>query len=478
MAAGRLLKNKVIQNYLYNVSYQIVMTASSVITVPYLTRVLGGNNLGIARYVESVVTMFTVFGMLGLGWYANRAVAYNRQDKYKLSQCFWEIFFMRIILMTATLLVYICGTHGSEYRIFFEVYIVHIVGYFLDISWFYIGIEEMKPVVIRNYIVRITTTVLLFVIVRDRGDLLIYIWLTCLTTLMNAVLVARWIGKYVTPLPFREIHVMRHFLPSLALFLPQAASQLYVQCDKVMIEALSPDISYVSYYTENERIAKLPVILAIALSTVLMPRVAYEFSKGRQDQVKLYIRNALYAMCFILFPCCCGMIAVANNLVPVFLGAEYADTYGILILLCPVMIFIGISNVTGIQYLVAVDKKKELTVTYLTALVVNFVINYLLIPGLSAYGAAIGTLVAEGLSGAMLYYYMKKDLGNVLEVRQVMKLFVLSLAMGVIVYLLNFLQLQLMLKLIIQIAVGVILYLAGVLVFRVFPGKGRPASQG
>ena len=80
---------------------------------------------------------------------------------------------------------------------------------------------------------------------------------------------------------------MRHLLPALALFLPQAASQLYVQCDKVMIKAMLPNVAYVSYYTENEKIAKLPIILATALSTVLMPRIAYEFSKGKNNEVKI-----------------------------------------------------------------------------------------------------------------------------------------------------------------------------------------------
>ena len=49
-------KNKVIQNYLYNLSYQIVITVLPIITTPYLTRVLFSDNLVISRYVESIET--------------------------------------------------------------------------------------------------------------------------------------------------------------------------------------------------------------------------------------------------------------------------------------------------------------------------------------------------------------------------------------------------------------------------------------
>ena len=454
-------KNKIVQNYLYNVSYQIVMTILPVVTIPYLTRVLGGNSLGIARYVESVVSIFIVFGMLGLVWYANRAVAYNRQDKFKLSQCFWEIFFMRIVLMVATLFIYLLFIRKSVYKIFFEIYVIHIIGSFLDVGWFFTGIEEMKPIVIRNYIIRIISTILLFCLVKSKDDLKVYVWLICLTTMVNAIAVFPWIKKYVVPIPLRDIHFV--------LFLPQAASQLYVQCDKIMIENLVPNISYVSYYTENEKIAKLPIILVTALSTVLMPRIAYEFSTGREAHIKEYIRKALQITCYVLFPCCLGMMATASNFIPIFLGREFADTYGILIMLCPIMIFIGISNVTGIQYLVAVDKKKELIISYLSALMINIVINYLLIPRYNAYGAAVGTIAAEGVSAIIQYYCMRKDLGKMIEVNWILKVMFLSCAMGIIVYLLNFIKLQQFFILILQVMLGVIIYIIGTFGLNLFP---------
>ena len=70
-------KNKVIQNYLYNLSYQIVITVLPIITTPYLTRVLGADNLGIARYVESIATLFTIIGVLGNLYFEDSAFGGN-----------------------------------------------------------------------------------------------------------------------------------------------------------------------------------------------------------------------------------------------------------------------------------------------------------------------------------------------------------------------------------------------------------------
>ena len=221
-------------------------------------------------------------------------------------------------------------------------------------------------------------------------------------------------------------------------------------------------MAYVSYYTENEKIAKLPIILATALSTVLMPRIAYEFSKGKNNEVKSYIEKALFSTILVLLPCCTGLIAVARNFVPFFLGKEFADTYRILMILCPAMVFIGISNVTGIQYLVAVNKNRELTISYVVALIANLCINYMLIPRFGVYGAAVGTLVAEGLSMSVQYYYMHKYIGKTLDVILVFKLFILSVLMGGIVYCINYLNMGYLAKMFVQVIVGVLIYGIGV----------------
>ena len=160
-------KNKVIQNYLYNLSYQIVITVLPIITTPYLTRVLGADNLGIARYVESIATLFTIIGLLGMLWYADRAIAYNRHNKQEISRCFWEIFILRVVLLVVTLIVYAVFFNGIEYQKYFKIYAFYIVGTFLDVSWLFTGLEDMKPVVFRNYIVRIIFTILLFVCIHS-----------------------------------------------------------------------------------------------------------------------------------------------------------------------------------------------------------------------------------------------------------------------------------------------------------------------
>jgi len=436
------------------------MTILPLATIPYLTRVLGSYNLGIARYTESVVQILTVFGLLGLVWYANRAVAYNRQNIERLTICFWEIFLMRVILLASTLVVFALLAVHSEYKEIYPIYSFYIVGTFLDISWFFTGIEEMKPVVIRNYVVRIISTILLFVLVRSRDDLLTYVWLISLTIFANSLLMFPFLKSKLTTIPFRSIRVFRHFLPALAIFLPQAASQIYVQCDKVLIKYLLKDPSYISFYTENEKIAKMPIVLATALSTVLMPRIAFEFSSGHKDKVVGYIRKAFLCTFLVLAPCCTGLIAVARNFVLLFLGNEFSQTYPILIAFCPIMIFIGFSNVTGIQYLVALDRTRELTISYVAAAIINLVVDCILIPVAGLFGAVAGTLLAEILVFFIQYLFMKKDLGSFHMSGMIFRIMTASIIMGLVTGAMNLLPVEPLVQLLLQVITGVLIYAA------------------
>ena len=65
---------KVVKNYLYNASYQILNLLIPLITVPYISRVLGAHDVGINEYTNSWVTFFYLMGQMGITLYGNRGL--------------------------------------------------------------------------------------------------------------------------------------------------------------------------------------------------------------------------------------------------------------------------------------------------------------------------------------------------------------------------------------------------------------------
>ena len=85
------------KNFIYNIVYQILILLIPLITVPYVSRVLGPSGVGTYSYTYSIVYYFMIFAMLGLNNYGNRSIAKVRDDKEKLSKTFKEIYYMQMI---------------------------------------------------------------------------------------------------------------------------------------------------------------------------------------------------------------------------------------------------------------------------------------------------------------------------------------------------------------------------------------------
>ena len=93
-------QKSITKNYIYNLMYQVLVLILPLVTTPYISRVLGAENIGIYSYTLSIVTYFILFGSLGIALYGQREIAYYQEDKKKYSSIFWEIVILRSITMT------------------------------------------------------------------------------------------------------------------------------------------------------------------------------------------------------------------------------------------------------------------------------------------------------------------------------------------------------------------------------------------
>ena len=82
------------KNYVYNLLYQILVIIIPIITIPYVSRILGARNIGIYGYTLSISAYFILVGSLGVSLYGQREIAYLQGKKKKYSKKF---FISRII---------------------------------------------------------------------------------------------------------------------------------------------------------------------------------------------------------------------------------------------------------------------------------------------------------------------------------------------------------------------------------------------
>ena len=458
--------NKVAKNFLYNLSYQILFTVVPFITIPYLSRVLGADNIGINGVVESVIAMFTLFGLLGSNMYAQREIAYNSANEKDRNRTFYEILCMRLVLLALTTIIYAVFAWNSRYGKYYLIQYMVLAGNFLDISWYFIGCEDMRPVAIRNYFVKILFTIGVFTLVRHHSDLGIYMGINGVSILLSSLCMFPRALLQVGRVKISSLHMKKHILPTLALLLPQATSQLYMQFDKVMIDMLTSSTKEVAYYTQNEKLVKVPLIFDTALSTVLMPRMAAEFVKNKVSAITSYMEKAFILLSMIEVHCMFGLMGLANRLIPWFLGDEFASSYPLTILMSVIILPMTLAYVTGVQYLTAANKVKVMTSSYAAGAIMNIILNAICIPGLGAYGAALGTIAAEYAVFVVQYRYIRKHLAKLHFVRPLLRYIFAGAVMAVCVYLLGLVLPLGLLGILVQIVCGVIVYIVLLLILR------------
>ena len=402
--------NKVIKNYLYNLSYQILVLIVPLITTPYVSRVLGAKGVGTFSYTNSIVQYFILFGCIGLNLYGQREIAYVQHEKEKRDKVFWELVILRIITVSISLTVFYftLASHGKYAPVFF-IMCLDILASMVDISWFFQGIEDFKKIVVRNFIIKIVGVAFIFLFVKSSDDLLLYVICHSATLFLGNLSMWAYIPKLVGKVKVRELEIKKHIRPTIVLFLPQIATSVYTVLDKTMIGFLTGVEEEVAYYEQGQKIVKIVMALVTSLGTVMMPRVANLFKQNEMEKVKNYLSKSFRFVFFLSFPMTFGLMAISNHIVPWFLGSGYDKVVPNMMVIAPILVMISLSNIIGMQYLLAIGRHRDFTISLVVGCVINFSLNLLLIPHFLSIGAAVATVIAETSVTGVQVFFTRKD---------------------------------------------------------------------
>lgn len=461
------MDRRVFKNYLYNVSYQILIIVLPLITTPYISRVLGAKGIGIFSYTNSIIQYFILLGCIGLNLYGQREIAYCQSDMNKRSITFCELFLIRTITLSISLILFFFTfCHSNKYSDIYIIQTIDIISSIIDISWLYQGMEDFKKIVIRNIIVKVIGLILIFTFVNESNDLLKYVLIQSSVLFFSNLSMWFYLPQYVKKIDFRRISLTKHIRPTIILFLPQIATSIYTILDKTMIGYLTGSEEEVAYYEQSQRIIKMSMSLATSLGVVMMPRIANLHKEGNNKEIKKHMNASFQFISFLTFPLCFGLIGISNNMVPWFFGEGFDRVIPNMIIIAPIIFIIGFSNVIGTQYLLPTGRQRNFTISVCTGTVVNLILNLILIPKLLSIGAAIATVIAE-LSVTSVQIYVTKNIFNFSQIIQHIYKYVLSsmLMMLVLIFLNLFLPANIICTFF-EILLGVIVYFITLILLR------------
>jgi len=288
------------KNYIYRLFYELLILITSLITAPYVSRVLGADGVGVYSYTSSIMSYFTLFAALGTVSYGAREIAQHRDDQQASSKLFWEIELMTVFTSSVCIVAWIVVILVStNYRPYFLALLPLLFGTMLDISWYFTGYENVKNIVIRNSLCKIAGIVALFLFVREKSDLTLYILLNSLITLIGNLSMWTYLPRMLTKVDFHTLRFKCHLKETMVYFVPTIATSIYTVLDKTLIGVITQDEYQNGYYEQANKIINLVKSLVFtAVNSVVGARMSYLFSKDMQDEIH---RRITRSMDFIFF---------------------------------------------------------------------------------------------------------------------------------------------------------------------------------
>ncbi|KRK33206.1 polysaccharide biosynthesis C-terminal domain-containing protein [Loigolactobacillus bifermentans] len=387
---------KVIRNYLYNVSYQLLVLLAPLITVPYIARVIGPVGAGINAYTNSVESYFALIGSLGIALYGNREIAFHRDNLQERSRIFWEITLLQAGTVTIALLGFLLFFLKivPHYQLFFLMQAIGLLAGVFDISWYFMGLEDFKKTVLRDAMVRILSIILIFLLVHRAADLWLYILILSGGSLLGNLSLWPYLPKLVRRVPLKELRFWRHLGPAFILFIPTISMQLYIMVNKTMLKTMV-SVKAAGYMDYSDRFINTAMVVVTSLSAVLLPHIANLFANNQIKAVHKSLYRSFQFITALAVPLMFGLAAIAPQFTIWFLTPRFSPTATLLMIQTPIILLIAWNNTLGKQYLLPVNRMRDYTLSIVCGAVINIIANYFCIKHFGTNGAAIATVLTE-----------------------------------------------------------------------------------
>ena len=450
--------NKLTKNYLFSISYQILLIVVPLITTPHLSRTLGPEGIGIYSYTATITMYFSLIGFLGIMNYGNRQIAQNKSSKKILSATFSEIYSFQIYSFFIIIIIYIFyAVFFSSFKIIMVVWLFQLLAAALDITWFYFGIEKFNIAITRNIIVKILSVILIFVLVRDSSNLVVYIAILSFGTLFSQIFLWLYLPKFAIFKLVSIRSIRSHFKPLMILFVPIIAVSIYTIFGKLILGAFI-GFSDTGVFENSLKIMSLPTGVITALGVVMLPRATSLVKENNHEELDVFTKKSIDWSLYLSIGMTFGLILIAPQVIPIFLGEGFENSVLIVSVLSISIPFISIANVFRTQYILPYEKDKIYVKSVIFGAITNLLIIFSFVKWLGIVGVALGVVASEFVVFTYQYFHVR-------EVYQVKKmaiksiLFILSgLSMLLVIQKLDVLFDNILVLIFMQIFLGFIVY--------------------
>lgn len=386
----------------FNAVMNTLLTASSmlvsVITVPYVTRVLSVEGYGDVTFAQNVSQWLSAMCLIGVPTYGLRECARVRDDPREMARVVREL----LVIITIFTAVVLAGFGVSilivprfrQIAALMWVFLVSTLLLSYGVEWFFQAIEKYKYITIRSMVFKMLSLVAMLVFVRGEDDYLAYGVILALVVCGNNVLNLARMLRMVSFSGLGPMRIGRHLKPLASYAALSIASSVYLAFDSILLGMLSPSNVQVGLYQLASKLKGICFSVINAIIGVLIPRLSY-YAKKDPEKYGALLRRGWGFLLNLCLGIALYLLVYAYPLVVLISSEKYADA------VLPVRI-IGLVNLLscmsyffGLCILSPLDQESKLARANLTGAPISLVCNLLLDGTFGATGAAISVCLAE-----------------------------------------------------------------------------------
>lgn len=407
------------------------------ISFPYVSKILGAENIGKYNFVNSVISYFALLAALGINIYAVREGSKYRDNKEKLNNYVSEIFTINIIstiisyLILFLLVIFIPKL--TKYSILILILSSQIIFQTIGIEWMYSIYEDYKYITIRSIIFQLLSLLLLFLFVKSKSDLYIYAFITVISGMAASILNFIYSRRYCKVSITKNFNFKKHMKPILIFFATTVTISIYVNSDITILGFLTSDYN-VGIYSVSTKIYTIIKSLLASIVVVSIPRFSALLGQKRIDEFKSTATDIYKTLLTLIIPAIIGIIVLSREIILIISDITYIDATYSLILLSIAMFFCLGAYFWGQAMLIPLKKENIVFKITVISAIVNIVLNLILIPIFKENAAALTTIIAE----AIAFIFCKHKSQKIIKLNSFNKIFIKSLLGSIPIVIIGF----------------------------------------
>lgn len=404
-------------NTVLNILRSVLGLLFPLITFKYASVILGPTGIGAANYAQSIITYFQLLATFGITSYAIAEGAKLRKEPERFGRFANEIYTINLLSTLFSYLILLILSVGGvfgHHNIYIIILSATLFFSLIGVEWMFVIYEQFKYITLRSLFFQIVSFALLFVFVKTENDTAEYVGLIALSTVGSSIFnfyKSRQICK-VGLAPLRDIK--RHLTPLFIIFGTSIASLIYVNSDMILLGVIKSDVE-VGIYAAGVKVSKAICVPIASVSLVAVPRISEKIAQSSLVNVEEICRKVLHFMCFFIFPFGVGLFLLSDESILLLSGADFLDGSVVIKIL---IIDLFLSPVNGFlvsQLLIPFGKEKISLYATIGGAIGNILLDILLIPLISIYGAACATVFSELIVFLMCMPFLNKQL-NLYEI--------------------------------------------------------------